>query len=128
MDDPLVTVVLSALAGVRHGQRIAAVGAGVRTTAALLAASGTPELVEGDAHVVVAGAPYDVPQAVRMLAPGGRLVALAADAGAARRVAGGAGLELRHVEALHRQVAWSAVRPLDAPSSGEAARRGTLDG
>jgi D-arabinose 1-dehydrogenase-like Zn-dependent alcohol dehydrogenase len=124
--DLVVASVLAALAGTRRGQRVAAVGAGPLTTAALLAASGTAALVDGDADVVVAGAPYDVPAAVDLLAPGGRLVALAADAGAARRVATGAGLQLRHVEALPGRVAWSAIKPVGPPGAAPDAR-GTLD-
>lgn len=129
--DPLTAAVLSALAGARHGFRVAVVGTGPLTTAALLAGSGSPEPVDDAADVVVAGAPYDVPAAVRRLAPGGRLVALAADAAAARRVATAAGLDLRHVEPLRARVAWSAVRPLDeppAPRGGAPADRGRLDG
>ncbi|MEX2292004.1 MAG: hypothetical protein WD794_16965 [Mycobacteriales bacterium] len=86
-------------------------GADPVVTRALLAMTGTTELVEDDAAVVIAGAAYEVPTAMRMLAPGGRLVAVAADAAAARRVATAAGLELRHVERVGQRVAWSAVRP-----------------
>lgn len=110
--EPVLVAVLSALAGTRRGDRVSGVGAGERTTAALLAMSGSGGLVDGDARVVVAGAASDVPVAVGRLAPGGRLVALAADAGAARRVADAHGLELRHVEQVGRRVAWVAVRPL----------------
>jgi hypothetical protein len=121
--DPLVAAVLSALAGARRGQRVAVVGAGPLTTAALLAGAGAASPVEQDADVVVAGAPYDVPAAIPLLAPGGRLVALAADAAAARRVAEAAGLRLHHVEPLRTRVAWSAVRP-----GGDPAARGRLGG
>jgi protein-L-isoaspartate O-methyltransferase len=110
--EPVLAAVLSALAGVRRGDAVAGVGTGPRTTAALLAAAGAERLATGDARVVVAGAAHDVPTALGLLAPGGRLVAVAADAGAARRVAAGAGLDLRHVEPVGRMVAWSAVRPL----------------
>lgn len=106
--------VLSALAGVRRGDPVAAVACDRVTTGCLAASSGAP-LVDGDAgaaRVVVVGRAQDVQRAVRLLAPGGRLVAVAADAGAARRLAGSLGLQLRHVEALGAQVAWSAVRPL----------------
>jgi protein-L-isoaspartate O-methyltransferase len=72
----------------------------------------TTELVEDEAAVVIAGAAYDVPLAVSKLAPGGRLVAVAADSGAAQRVANATGLELRHIERVGPRVAWSAVRPL----------------
>lgn len=111
MDDPLLTAVLSALAGVRRGDRVAVVGAGPLLVRALLAASATTALVDADARVVVAGAAFDVPLALGRLAPGGRLVAVAADAAAAARVAAASGLELRHVEGVGRRVAWSAVRP-----------------
>lgn len=110
--EAVLAAVLSALAGVRRGDRVAGVGTGPLTTAALLAASGTEALVSEGARVAVAGAAYDVPAALSALAPGGRLVALAADAGGARRVAAAAGLDLRHVEPVGRMVAWSAVRPL----------------
>lgn len=116
MPDPLHAAVFAALAGVRRGQRVAVVGAGPRTTAALLAAACSDAPVDSGADVVVAGAPYDVPLALERLAPGGRLVALAADAGAARRVADAAGLQLRHVEAFGAGVAWSGVRPHAAPA------------
>lgn len=108
---------LSALAGVRRGDPVAAIGCGRITEAALAAGCGLP-LVEasaaaaGSARVVVVGTAHDVPDAIRLLAPGGRLVAVAADKGAAERVAAGAGLSLRHVERLGAQVAWSAVRPV----------------
>jgi hypothetical protein len=111
--DAVLTAVLSALAGVRTGDAVAGVGTSPRLDAALLAASGTETLVEQDARVVVAAAAHDVPVALTRLAPGGRLVALAADAAAAQRVAGAAGLQLRHVERLGDLVAWSAIRPLD---------------
>jgi hypothetical protein len=97
---------------------VAGVGTGPCTTAALLAMSGGAELADREARVVVAGSAPDVPVAVTRLAAGGRLVALAADAGAARRVAAAHGLELRHVEPVGRLVAWSAVRPLPSPADG----------
>lgn len=112
MDDPVLAAVLSALAGARRGDRVAAVGAGPLVVGALLAASQTAELVDGGAHIVVAGAASDVPVALTLLAPGGRLVALAADAAAAGRVAAAGHLELRHVEHIGRRVAWSALRRL----------------
>jgi hypothetical protein len=112
LTDPVLAAVLCSLAGVRAGHRVAAVGAGPTLVRALLAASGTTELVDAEAAVAVAGAAYEVPTALTMLAPGGRLVAVAADAAAAERVATAAGLELRHVERVGPRVAWSAVRPL----------------
>lgn len=110
--DTELTAVLLALAGVRQGQRVAAVGAGPVVARGLLASSGTQDLVGAAADVVVAGAAYEVPGALALLASGGRLVAVAADAAAARRVAVAAGLDLRHVEPVGRRVAWSAQRPV----------------
>jgi hypothetical protein len=109
--DAALAAVLAALAGVRRGDAVAGLGCSPRLEAALLAASGAEALVDAGAAVVVAGAAHDVPSALSRLAPGGRLVALAADAAAARRVAGAAGLTVRHVEVLGQVVAWSAVRP-----------------
>jgi hypothetical protein len=108
--------VLAALAGVRRGDVVAAVACGRLTEASLAAGCGSP-LVDpvaaatASVRVVVVGKAFEVSGALRLLAPGGRLVAVAADAGAATRVAAGAGLELRHVERIGAQVAWSAVRP-----------------
>ena len=106
--------VLSALAGVRRGDPVAAVGCD-RVTAACLAASSGRPLLDGEpgaARVVVVARARDVRQALRLLAPGGRIVTIAADAGAAERVATSLGLQLRHVEPLGAQVAWSGVRAL----------------
>lgn len=114
--EAVLAAVLAALAGARWGDRVAGVGTGPRTTAALLAMCGATALADGDARVVVAGSASDVPLAVGRLAPGGRLVAVAADAGAAQRVAGAYQLELRHVEPIGRGVAWVGVRPLRDPS------------
>jgi hypothetical protein len=114
-----LAAVLSALAGMRKGDAVAAIGCGRITEASLAAGCGL-ELVDpstapdGAARVVVVGRAYDVPGALRLLAPGGRLVAIAADRGSAERVAAGAGLELRHIEPLPGQVAWSAVRTADS--------------
>ena len=110
--------VLSALAGVRKGDAVAAISCGRVTEACLAAGCGLPLLdvaaaADASARVVVVGKAFDVPGALRLLAPGGRLVSVAADKGAAERVAAGAGLSLRHVERLGAQVAWSAVRPAD---------------
>lgn len=113
MSDEVLAAVLCSLAGVRTGDRVAEVGAGRLVGRALLAMSNTLELVDEDAAVVVAGAAYEVPTALTLLAPGGRLVAVAADAAAAQRTAAGSGLELRHVERVGTRVAWSAVRPAD---------------
>jgi hypothetical protein len=108
--------VLSALAGVRKGDAVAVIGCGRITQASLAAGCGLPLIdvavaADATAKVVVVGKAHDVPGAIRLLAAGGRLVAVAADRGAAERVATGAGLSLRHVERLGAQVAWSAVRP-----------------
>lgn len=110
LDHELVAVLCS-LAGARTGDRVAAVGAGPIVGRALLAMTQTAELVDNGAAVVVAGAAYEVPTALSLLAPGGRLVAVAADAAAAQRTATGAGLELCHVEPVGGRVAWAAVRP-----------------
>lgn len=111
LTDPVLAAVLCSLAGARTGDRVAVVGAGPVVARALLAMTQTPELVEESAAVVIAGAAYEVPTAVTKLAPGGRLVAVAADSAAAQRVAKASGLELRHIERVGPRVAWSAVRP-----------------
>ncbi len=111
VDDAVLAAVLSALAGPRNGDRVAAVGVAPMVVRSLLAASQTDELVEEDARVVVAGAAHDVPTALLRLAPGGRIVAVAADAGAAGRVAAAAGLQMHSVQRIGRRVAWSARRP-----------------
>lgn len=116
MSDQVLAAVLCALAGVRTGDRVAHVGAGRLVGLSLLAMSRTLELVDSEAAVVVAGAAYEVPTALALLAPGGRLVAVAADAAAARRTAAALGLELQHVEPVGTRVAWSAFRPPAAPA------------
>lgn len=108
----MLTAVLCSLAGARTGDRVAVVGTGPTVAKALLAMTSTTELVDEHAVVVIAGAAFDVPIAVSKLAPGGRLVAVAADSAAAQRVANAQGLELRHIERVGPRVAWSAVRPL----------------
>jgi len=107
--------VLSALAGMRKGDAVAAVAAG-RVTEACLAAGADrpllePDAPDGSARVVVVEDPAAMAEGLRVLAPGGRLVTLAADATAARAAATSYGLVLRHVEPLGEGVAWSAVRP-----------------
>lgn len=111
LTDPVLAAVLCSLAGARTGDRVAVVGASAVVAQALLAMTSTSDLVDEDAAVVIAGAAYEVPTAVTKLAPGGRLVAVAADSAAAQRVAAGNGLVLRHVERVGARVAWSAVRP-----------------
>ena len=111
LSDPVLAAVLCSVAGARTGDRVAVLGAGPVVVRALLAMTQTTELVEQEAAVVVAGAAYEVPTALTMLAVGGRLVAVAADSAAAQRVASASGLELRHVERVGPRVVWSAVRP-----------------
>lgn len=111
MTDGERAAVLLALAGAREGQRVAEVGAGPVVLRGLLAASGAAGPADAEADVVVAGSAPDVPGALLLLAPGGRLVARAADPAAAARVTGAAGLVLRHVVPLGGGVAWSATRP-----------------
>jgi hypothetical protein len=66
---------------------------------------------EGPADVVVAVAAPDVPTAVAMAAPGGRVVGVAADRAAAVRTAERHGLDLQHTEDVSGRVAWSARVP-----------------
>lgn len=108
---PLVTAVVVALAGVRAGQAVLVVGPGATIRKALSAGCGR-ELVEGGpADVVVALSAPDVDDAVEQLAPGGRLVGLAADRGAAERTVARHGLKLQHTEAVAARTAWSAQLP-----------------
>lgn len=104
---------LAALAGVRRGDRVAAVGVGRRTASALLAMAHADDLVSGDADVAVAGAAEHVPDAAGRLAPGGRLVAVARDDAHAALLATQGGVLLRHVEPLGAGVAWSGTSRLD---------------
>jgi hypothetical protein len=104
--------VLAALAGVRTGDTVAVVGDHPGLLQVLRAASGADvdALPETDrVRVAVATAAYDVPLAVARLAPGGRLVAVAADAAAAGRTAERHDLVLRYVVPVARGVAWSAA-------------------
>ena len=110
-DDLELTAVLSALAGVRRGDAVAVLGQAQLLRAVLQAGTGVELIAAAPAGVVVAVAAYDVPSAVLLLGPGGRLVAVAADAGAAGRTARTHGLLLRHLEPVAGRVAWSAVRP-----------------
>ena len=123
--DSVLTAVLSALAGVRRGEPVAAVGTDPLTRSALFAMSEVPlvdpESAPGSASVALAAAAYDVPAAVSALGPGGRLVALAADPGAAARVSATHGLRLEHVERLGRGVAWVGRRPLAPEAVGATA-------
>lgn len=77
-----------------------------------LAAGADRELCQrGPADVVIALAACDVPTAVRLLKPGGRLVALAANHGAVDRTASRHGLSLAHTELVGGQLAWSGELP-----------------
>ena len=113
---PLVTAVVVALAGVRDGQDVAVIGAGAVLRRALEAGCRRELTGEGPADVVVALAAFDVPGALTMLRPGGRLVALAADNGAVERSVALHGLVLRHAEPVGGKVAWSATVPLSQPT------------
>ena len=106
-----LAAVLAALAGVRRGDAVAVLG-DAQLLCAVLQAGCARDLVEAPpADVVVAVAAYDVPVAIGLLRPGGRLVAVAADRGAAGRTATAHGLQLRHVEPVLGRVAWSALVP-----------------
>lgn len=78
---------------------------------ALEAGSGRDLVDKGPADIVVAHNATDVPSAVTMLKPGGRLVAVAADAGAVERTVARHGLVLRHSKRVGGRVAWSASLP-----------------
>lgn len=108
---PVMSAVLAALAGVRVNQRVMVFGQGSTVRRALEAGTGIPLVDEGPADVVVALTAPDVPGAVSFLAPGGRLVAVAADNGAVERTTLRHGLVLRHTELVSGRVAWSASTP-----------------
>jgi len=119
-----VAAVLVALAGTRVGDRFAECGAGPRVQAALAAAAGTDAGPQhGPVTVAVAGSAAQVPAALRRLAAGGRLVAVADDAAAAADTAQRSGLRLLHVVALAEGVAWSAQRS-GRPGRDDPAARG----
>ncbi len=113
MDEPspVLTAVVAALAGVRKGQVVVVVGRGTVLRRALEAGTGAALVAGGPADVVVALSAPDVPGAVAMLRPGGRLVALAADGGAVERTAARYGLRLLHTEVVGGRVAWSGSLP-----------------
>jgi hypothetical protein len=108
---PVLTAVLTALAGVRDGQVVVVLGDAPVLCRSLAAGVGRALCQEGPADVVVALAAYEVPSAVAMLRPGGRVVALAADNGAVERTARLHGLTLRYTEAVGGRVAWSGSLP-----------------
>ena len=111
--NPLLTAVLAALAGVRDHQRVLVLGEAPLLRRALSAAAQADIVLEGPADVVVAMFAPDVPEAVEQVAPGGRIVGVAADLAAAKRTAERYGLGLQHTEAVAGRVAWSArVGPL----------------
>lgn len=107
----VLSAVVAALAGVRDRQTVIVLGTAPVLCRALEAASGLPLAHEGPADVVVALMAPDVPGAVTMLRPGGRLVAVAADAGAVERTAERYGLVLRHTEPVGGRIAWSGSLP-----------------
>ncbi|MCW2600704.1 MAG: hypothetical protein JWM02_2533 [Frankiales bacterium] len=108
---PVLLAVVTSLAGVRNNQVVVVLGRGPLLRRALQAGIGADLASHGPADVVVALSAPDVPVAVTMLKPGGRLVALAADRGAAERTAALYGLLLRHTEAVGSRVAWSGQVP-----------------
>ena len=106
--NPLLAAVVAALAGVRTNQRVFVMGEAPLLRRALAAAAGCEIVTEGPADVVVAVFAPDVPAAVLLVAPGGRVVGVAADLGAAERTAERHGLTLQHTETVAGRVAWSA--------------------
>lgn len=106
-----MSAVFAALAGVRVGQRVLVLGKGDLLCRALEAGTGRPLVAEGPADVVVALLASDVPGAVLALAPGGRLVAIAADSGAVERTILRHGLVLRHTEPVGGRLVWAGNLP-----------------
>ena len=107
---------LSALAGVRKGDPVAAIGCGRITEASLAAGCGQPLVdataaADASAKVVVVGKAFDVPGAIRLLAPGGPWSRSPPTGEPPNGSRPEAGLSLRHIERLGAQVAWSAVLP-----------------
>ncbi|MCW2608134.1 MAG: hypothetical protein JWO60_2827 [Frankiales bacterium] len=102
--------VLCALAGPRRGDAVAAVGAPPVAVRALLAATGSTTQATSGARLVLTGDGDDAArEALRLLAPGGRLVGVADSRAAACARVARLGLQLRHVEPVGDRVAWSAV-------------------
>jgi hypothetical protein len=106
--NPLLTAVVAALAGVRTNQRVLVLGEAPLLRRALAAAADCAIVSDGPADVVVAVFAPDVPTAVTLVAPGGRVVGVAADAAAAQRTAERYGLALQYTEAVAGRIAWSA--------------------
>jgi hypothetical protein len=107
----VLSAVVAALAGVRNEQTVVVLGTAPVLCRALEAACGRPLASSGPADVVVALTAPDVPGAVTMLRPGGRLVAVAADPGAVERTASRHGLVLKHTEPVGGRIAWSGSLP-----------------
>ncbi len=108
---PVLSAVITALAGVRDHQVVIVLGEGGMIRRALQAGTGCDLVTEGPADVVVALSAPDIPGAVLMLRPGGRLVAVAADTGAVERTAQRHGLQIQHAEKVGTRVAWSGSLP-----------------
>ncbi|MCU1601625.1 MAG: hypothetical protein JWO22_2334 [Frankiales bacterium] len=106
--NPLLAAVVAALAGVRTNQRVLVLGEAPLLRRALSAAADCDVVLEGPADIVVAIFAPDVPTAVANVAPGGRVVGVAADMGAAQRTASRHGLALQYTEHVAGRVAWSA--------------------
>lgn len=111
-DDRELLAVVAALAGVRAGQAVSVLGGSDVLRRALVAGAGEAvDRPDGLVDVAVALTAPDVPVAVASLVSGGRLVAVAADAGAARRTATRHGVALHHVVPVGPRVAWSGRTP-----------------